>query len=177
MRTIGLLKDKRGFKHTTLTPDDIKSFNNEVSFIIESGVGLSNGYSDSDYEVIGALVMSDQKEIIKYSEIVIIHDEINKSIDSNEEKLFLTDVNYFEQFASLITMTGSRISLFSFADENLRSCSIAKVRNIKSYYLGFLKFYLGDPVSVDLINSISLSKVLEKGKIVNRGIINQIEEI
>lgn len=175
MCTVGILKDNRGLTNTVFSPTAIKSFNNEVNFIVEHGAGIVNHITDNEYELAGALVLENKSEVLKYADIVIVHDEITVSDTVNKHQLFLTDVDYITDFASLFSMLGQSISLFSFSNENMKSCPIFKPRSYNSYYLGFLKYYLGEPVSTDLINAISMAKVLENGKIVNKSILEQIE--
>lgn len=177
MCTIGIFRDSRGLKNTVFEPAAIRSFNNEVSFMLQNGAGDACGFANSDYEMVGALVVESQNEIMNYADIIIVHDEINLSVELRNYKIFLTDINYFNNFASLKTMIGEPVSLFSFSDENMKSCPLSKHRDFNSYYLGFLKYYLGEPVSSDFINVVSLAKVLERGRIVNKGILDQIEMI
>jgi alanine dehydrogenase len=175
MCTVGILKDNRGLTNTVFSPTAIRSFNNEVNFIVESDAGNVNLITDNEYELAGALILGSKSEVLRYADIVIVHDEVTDSDVVNKHQLFLTDVDYITDFASLFPMLGQSISLFSFSNENMKSCPIFKPRSFNSYYLGFIKYYLGEPVNADLISAISMAKVLENGKIVNQSILEQIE--
>lgn len=176
MNNIGILKDNRGKAGTILSPKEIASFNNEVNFILTSGAGEPLGFSDQDYENVGCFITYNNNEVIKYSDITIVHDEINLSLGLSSEKIFLTDINYNQHFASLITMIGEPIRLFAFSPE-MNKKSDSETRFPKDYYLGFLKYYLGEPVSSEMIDYIASNKILEQGKITNQKIIQMINTI
>ena len=175
MSNIGVLKDRRGKNGVILHPKDIASFNNELNFIVAEGAGKVEGFTDQSYENAGCFIAETNAEVIKYADIVIVHDEVNMSLHLSSEKIFLSDVDYHSHFASLIPMIGEPIDLFSFygiVDKNSLENKLTK-----DYYLGFLKYFIGEPVSSDLIDTIASSKILNQGKVSNHKMIEMINMI
>lgn len=174
MRTVGYLKDHREIINTIITPIDIKSFNNEVNFLIQSGSGEKYGYEDLDYETEGAFIKKNPLDIINLADIIIIHNEINDFLPFSHPKTFLTDINYLDNYIPLMSLLGLPVNLYSFSDENLKKCHVTNNRSFKSYYLGFLQYNLGEPIDSNFITTLSQAKVINQGKIVNNQLLDEI---
>lgn len=177
MKSLGQLTDRRNIAGTILMPQDIRMFRNTVDFYIVSGSGEPHGFSNAEYENMGAIIVASNAEAIRLSDIVIVHDEplLHREISNTSgKKIFLTDIDFRDSFFKLIPILDLPISLFSFHQLGGKASDWESFRFL---YLSFLKYALGEPIDYALINAISSGKILENGRIVNQQILNIIESI
>lgn len=174
MRSVGILKDSRNGVNSVPTPLDLRGFNNEITFYIEQDAGKEMGFGDAAYEQEGCIVVDHRENLINWSDIIIIHDEIRETLELNSPKIMLTDVDVKKDFAFIIPFVKEPVDLFSF-HANLSNRPVINHYSMKELYKSFIKFFLGEPISSEMITLIANAKVLNKGKVTHPKLVELID--
>ena len=84
---IGTLKEKKKFENrVAISPDEVKSYlKSGHQVLIEKGAGSLSGFTDKSYKEAGATI-TNSKEVLKTSEIIINENLENRVVDNNKDE-------------------------------------------------------------------------------------------
>lgn len=172
MLSIGILNSGGCNTLVMPSPSDLGKLKNEVVFYIESESGTDCGYSDNHYWQEGCNLIESRAEVIAKSDIVLMDDQLSQAVTSDQKKIFITNLDVFNDFDKLILLMSDNIDLYSFHKSSL----MEKVYHLtfKEIFMDFIKFYLGEPIDPDTILAFSRSKIVANGKVIHKPLINHL---
>ena len=172
MISIGILDNKSCDIAVMPSPRDIEGLKNEVVFNIQSDSGLDCGYTDNLYWQKGCNLLPNKSEVIEKSDIIMVDDQFNTIVESNNKKIIIANIDYLNEFEKLLLFMNSNIDVYSFHEKNIQQMN-AKL-TFKDLFINFLKFTLGEPINNQVIHVFLNCKIVEDGKIVHKPILQHL---
>ncbi len=110
--------------------------------------------------------------MIEKSDIIMVNDNFNALVETNNKKIIIANIDYTEEFEKLLLFMNSNIDVYSFHEKNVKR----GVSNIyfKHLFIDFLKFSLGEPINSEVIQTFLNCKIVEEGKIIHKPLLDHL---
>ena len=114
MKKIGILKEQIGESRICMTPIVSKRVIKELEYelIVETGAGLTAGFSDKMYEDVGARIAS-RSELVNESDVILFINPLETQLDIQSNKMLIGILNPLFKPELLPAYENKNIQLFS----------------------------------------------------------------
>jgi len=113
MKTIGILKENDGVSVVTLTPLNVQKLTSHHSIVVEKGAGLEAGFSDKEYELSGATIMSNRDQLISEVDIILTHSSTLDLSNTKKKKVIIGSYSVLDDYSSILPFQYPLVDLYS----------------------------------------------------------------
>jgi len=172
---IGTISENKNFeKRISVTPEIVKKYNNlGFKVIVEKDYGSHLGFNNEEYKICGAQIISDKKNIIDKSDLIL---QLNLLPDDSlslikQDKFLIGLFNYYQNKEKLIQLSKKKINIFSLellpriarAQSMDILSSQANLAGYKAVIESFANFSKAIPMMMTAAGTIPAAKVLVIG--------------
>ena len=172
---IGTISENKNFeKRISVTPEIVKKYNNlGFKVIVEKDYGSHLGFNNEEYKICGAQIISDKKNIIDKSDLIL---QLNLLPDDSlslikQDKFLIGLFNYYQNKEKLIQLSKKKINIFSLellpritrAQSMDILSSQANLAGYKAVIESFANFSKVIPMMMTAAGTIPAAKVLVIG--------------
>ena len=172
---IGTISENKNFeKRISVTPEIVKKYNNlGFKVIVEKDYGSHLGFNNEEYKICGAQIISDKKNIIDKSDLIL---QLNLLPDDSlslikQDKFLIGSFSYYQNKEKLIQLSKKKINIFSLellpritrAQSMDILSSQANLAGYKAVIESFANFSKAIPMMMTAAGTIPAAKVLVIG--------------
>ena len=172
---IGTISENKNFeKRISVTPEIVKKYNNlGFKVIVEKDYGSHLGFNNEEYKICGAQIISDKKNIIDKSDLIL---QLNLLPDDSlslikQDKFLIGSFSYYQNKEKLIQLSKKKINIFSLellpritrAQSMDILSSQANLAGYKAVIESFANFSKVIPMMMTAAGTIPAAKVLVIG--------------
>ncbi len=115
------------------------------------------------------------EEIYKESDILLVEDVRGYSLETNQSKIVITPIDIEHNYSYLLPYLKQKVDLYVFNQDFLKPVH-HNTTVMSDLLFSFIRFYLGEPIPSHEIQLIANSKVIERGRLTSKRILNLIDQ-
>ncbi len=191
MRKLGILKEDSGKSIVALSPKNVRVLSEYYDVYVEHDAGVYLGYNNEDYIKSGARITKDRIGLIGISEVVVSFNSTSNIAFGSKLKAIVGYYDVLSNFSTIAPFINLNLDLYSLdlipdTDFYNPACVLSElpvISEVKNdldlesinemFTLFLIQLKIKDSQN-ECLNIIENTKILSKGKLVNKRIIEEV---